>query len=121
MKTVRMTEDSDLYIANGRASFLEGSNAAAQILTGRFRAFRGEWFLGKTTVGFPYFDEVLVHNPEGALIASLFKSYALASPGIDAVEELTLDLDPNDPRGLIVNLTASSEGDSFTLSDLKAR
>lgn len=119
MKTVRMTEDSDLYVANGRASFVSASSAAAQILTGRFRAVRGEWFMGKKTVGFPYFDEVLVHNPEGALISSLFRSYALASPGIDAVESLDLDLAP--PRQLLVTLVASSNGATVTLSDLKLR
>jgi hypothetical protein len=47
----------------------------------RLRTFYGEWFLDNT-VGLPYFQQILVKNPEQSKIDALFVNTILGTPGV---------------------------------------
>ncbi len=67
-------------------------SAVAQHIAVRLRMFFGEWFLDARQ-GVPYFELILVKNPDIGRITGIFRSIALETPGVAAVERLALDLD----------------------------
>ncbi len=70
----------DLHLMNGQIHFWDGDNANYQKVVTLLKFFKGEWFLN-TEEGLPYFQSVLVHNPNLAVISSIFRKALLAAPG----------------------------------------
>lgn len=69
----------DLHLLNGQIHFWDGFEARYQKTLVLLRFVRGEWFLN-TEEGIPYFEQVLVHNPNSKAIVTLFRKALLASP-----------------------------------------
>ncbi len=74
----------------GDLAVTSGGESVAQDATQRLRTFRGEWFLD-IDFGVPYFDSVLVKNPNPSLLQTIFRDKILETPGM--VDLVTLDLD----------------------------
>ena len=66
--------------------------AIRQSITIRLRFFRGEWFLDETA-GLPYFQEILIKNPQVPALQSVFRAELLKVPGVSSVESLSLVFD----------------------------
>jgi hypothetical protein len=66
---------------------LKGAAAIAQRLRTRLRFFKGEWFLDKRQ-GMPYYEQVLVKNPDLTLVRSLFRRAILETPGVLAISRM---------------------------------
>lgn len=64
----------------------------AQRLTTKIRHFLGEWFLD-TTLGFPYYRDVLVKNPDLAAIKALYQDLITDDEGVESLVALDLALD----------------------------
>lgn len=60
-------------------------------LTNLFSFFKGEWFLDQRE-GVPYFQYVMVSNPNMALIANLFRQVCFSAPGVASVSDINLNL-----------------------------
>lgn len=120
-KTIRLTDDQDIAIEDGRAHFLTGGEARAQNARSRLSTVRGEWFVALKTLGLPLFDEILVHNPEIALIELLIVQEIEATPGFIQVQTIDLTTDPNDSRKLRVTFSAETVEGRVTVSQLKMR
>lgn len=56
----------------------------AQELNARLNFAQGEWFMD-TQQGFPYLAAVLVKNPDVNVLATLYRSVFLSTPGVAAV------------------------------------
>ncbi len=70
---------------------------------------RGEWFIDpEDDSALPYFERILVHNPNLAAIRSLYEKTILATPGVKAIVTLGLQLD-RQTRRLAVNFTVSTD------------
>ena len=55
---------------------VEGANQTAQQIKIALLTFFGEWFMD-TTIGVPYFEQVLIKSPEKAKIENVFRKKIL--------------------------------------------
>jgi hypothetical protein len=83
----RVAPAGDLDTSTGAFVTLTGPEYAAQKIRQRFKLILGEWFLD-TTKGVPWFEEVLIKNPNLELIKSLFRDEILNVPGITGVVQI---------------------------------
>ena len=83
----------DLDVSTGAFVTLTGPEYAAQKIRQRFKLILGEWFLD-TTKGVPWFQNVLIKNPNLELIKSLFRDEILNVPGIIGVKDIEAQFTP---------------------------
>lgn len=77
--------------------------------------FKGEYFLKKSE-GLPYFEDILIKNPDLRYVEDLIKTKIFEIPEIEAITSFTLDLNSS-TRVMTINFTATLEtGDTATLS-----
>ena len=90
MKDLLITRSGDLYIdpATGDIIITDSVEQAIQI---RLRWFFKEWRLGPRK-GIPYWEEVLIKNPNKLRIRQLFREAILS---VEEVEDLTATLTPD--------------------------
>jgi len=90
LKLDPLTGDLDL---SGNEIKLNSSNVESveQHWRIRMQAVRGDWFLD-LRVGIPYYEEVLVKNPNTAALRSIFHEASLQTPGIREITAFSLDL-----------------------------
>lgn len=75
------TVEWDLVLdANGNIALAAPPYAIAQDVTSAIRTFQGEAYYD-TTLGIPYFDQVLGHLPPASVVTQLMTAEALTVPG----------------------------------------
>ena len=106
--------EGDLDLANGDLHLTTGEDALRQDLQSRGRFVLGEWFLNLEE-GIPYFEHVLVKNPNSAVVRNIFRRMIVETPGVGKLISLVLTLDP-ETRGLVVSyeVTPSNGGPSVS-------
>ena len=73
---------NDLVIQNGDLVITPTQlDAVQQHILQRLRIFLGEWFLDNT-IGLPYFQQILVKNPNQAVIDGLLQNQIATTPGV---------------------------------------
>lgn len=82
----------DLVIENGDLVLTTGSDAVRQHLSQRLRTFFGEWFLN-LDAGLPYFQEILVKDPNLNAIDGVIKSEIINTPGVLELLSFNIDFD----------------------------
>ena len=87
------TTNGELVIENGDFVYQSGIDAIDQHLLFTLRFFKGEWFLD-LRVGIPYFQQVLIKNPDAVALNSIFKQAILNTPGVIELTGFSLDFDP---------------------------
>lgn len=75
---------NDVQVVNGDLLLVDGKEAIKQHVIQRLRIFLGEWFLDNT-IGLPFFDQILVKNPDKSKIDALILNCILGTPGIQQV------------------------------------
>lgn len=98
------TLDDDLDLTGEKLSIVDGDDAIIQHLLVRLRFFKGEWFLDER-VGVPYYDTILVKNPDFIAIRSIFRNAILSTPGIANLDSLTTSFEAS-TRKLTVSFAA---------------
>jgi hypothetical protein len=110
MSNWQLDANGDLDIVGNNVVVTEGRDAIRQRLQCRLRFFYGEWFLD-TTLGVPYFEEILVKGPRMQIIQDIFKNVILETDGITGLTRFDFDYDSDD-RKLSVTFSATSiDGD----------
>ncbi len=104
------TIEGDIRLDVGQMSFVEGRDAIAQRARNRFRFFRAEWFLD-TRLGFPYFTEVLVKNPDKALLEALFREVILGTDGVASITSFVFTIDFATRAGVLTWEALTDDGD----------
>lgn len=89
----------DLELAAGRARLARGIECTAQLWGTHLTLFLGEWYQD-LDLGTDYQNEILIKNPRGAVLRSIFTRRSLETPGISEVEQLRFTLSPQ--RELLV-------------------
>ena len=87
-----LTDAGDLDLSGNAAHLSSDLEAIRQSIAIRLRFFRGEWFLDETA-GLPYFQEILIKNPQVPALQSVFRAELLKTPGVSSVESLSLVFD----------------------------
>ncbi len=93
MSDISLTDDGEhLKILNGDLVLTSLADAVKQHLLQRLRTFRGEWFLD-FSIGIPYFQNILVKNPNPDVVDGLLKDEILSTPGVDELLFFELEYD----------------------------
>jgi hypothetical protein len=115
MANLELDTAGDLLVTNNALTIVEGDAAIRQHLSTRLQFFKGEWPMDQR-LGVPYYEYVLVKNPDLSLVRSIFRKAILDTPGIDTLEEFTLSYD-NPSRVLGLSFTAKkTDGDLLDYS-----
>lgn len=111
------TGDLDISGKDFRLTVEETGEALAQRLSIRLDFARGEWALDLRQ-GVPYFEEILVKNPDLIGVRAIFREVILETPGVESIDQLDLDLDT---AQRILRVTAvviqQSNGEPLTFSE----
>jgi len=83
----------DILIKDAALSIVRGDDALLQHLALRLRFFLGEWFLD-LRVGIPYFEDVLIKNPNLVTVQGIFREVILETPGVESISRFDLEVDP---------------------------
>lgn len=75
---------NDLLIVNGDLVIVDGAQAILQSILQRLRMYLGEWFMDNS-IGLPWFDQILVKNPDQSKIDGLIQNQILSTPGVDTL------------------------------------
>jgi hypothetical protein len=104
---IKLGTDGDLDITNNQLTLVEGQEYIAQSWRIRLLTIHGEWFLDQR-IGIPYFEYILVKNPNESLVRSLFRQATYSVSGIKEILGIEYDLD-NASRALSLGITGRFE------------
>ena len=108
MSAFAQISTGDLDISTGNLQIVKDiPTQTAAKLSNLFGLFKGEWFLDRR-VGVPYFQYVMVSNPNLAVIAHIFREVCLSAPGVASVTDVQLDFTPRS-RSLAVTLAVQTD------------
>jgi hypothetical protein len=82
----------DKLIQGGNWVMVRGLPSIAQDLRTSLQLFAGEWFLDQS-IGLPWFQSILVKNPNVRFVRSIFADAIQARPGVVGLANLQLDFD----------------------------
>lgn len=115
MSDLRLNALGDLDIVNGDLRLTQGSDAIRQHILQRLRTFLGEWFLD-ISVGVPYYQSILVKNPNFAIVEPLLKDTILTTPGV--IELLSFELDYiSETRKLFLRFNARTANETLVFAE----
>lgn len=72
-----------------------GTDNVLQDILQRLSFFRGEWFMDNTQ-GVPYFEQILVKNPNQANIDAILVNIIMSTPGVQSL--LAYSFEPNNEK-----------------------
>lgn len=110
MATVRdlyLDGNHDIVLSGADLRLVSGSEAIRQAADVRLKFFAQEWFLD-LSAGVPWFQSILIKNPNLSAVAQIFRDQLLATPGIAVVEQLGLNY-TSEARTLRINWRATSD------------
>ena len=84
-------DGSDILIENNTLKYVVDQEEIRQALIERLKLFKGEWFLN-TSIGVPYFQEIIGKNRNINSIATIFKNVILQTVGVIKLIEFELSL-----------------------------
>lgn len=88
-----LDDDGDMALSSAGLPFFIGSiDETIQRLAVRFKFFLAEWYRD-TLLGVPYYEHVLIKNPNLTLIRSLWRQLILDTPGVVRLNRLTESYD----------------------------
>ena len=100
----------DLLLSSTNDLMLIGNaERVAQQIKISLKAFLGEWFLD-TGFGIPYFEEMLVKNPNMMIVREIIRDRILAVPGVMTVITLDVEIDRSARTLRITHETQTAEG-----------
>jgi hypothetical protein len=83
-------DTNDLSFKNSDLYFINNINYVRQKLKIRLQWFLGEWFLN-TTLGLPYFTEILTKKPNRIAIVDYFKKVILETEGVQSLDNFSIE------------------------------
>jgi hypothetical protein len=89
---VRVIPAGDLAVEGGDFLSYEDLELIRQTISCRLKFGREEWFLDERE-GMPYYERILVKNPDLSAIRALYKRVILSVPGVLSVPTIALSLD----------------------------
>lgn len=108
LKDFALAADGDLYLnRNGDVEIIGSIRQALQI---KLKWFLGEWVFNPD-LGVPYFEDILIKNPNQAIIEKDIREQILSVEGVTGIDSLSLSLD-RQSRNLICKFIAqTTEGE----------
>jgi hypothetical protein len=110
--------EGDLRLTNHQFTFTvpRSSTAIAQKLRNRLKFFLAEWFLDRRQ-GLPFYQRILVKNPNSRAIRSIFRQTILTTAGIASVDELQLTINADRTSRLDFRAALDDGSEPLVFSD----
>jgi hypothetical protein len=89
-----MTQVMTADPTTGILAFADSKDYVLQKIKSRLKFMLGEWFYD-TTLGVPWFEQVLIKNPNLQLIQHLISNVIAAVPGITSVTTVEIAFEPS--------------------------
>lgn len=87
-----LLDDNGVVLRGGDWAFAIDREGIQQRISQVLKTIAGEWFLD-LDYGLPYFEQILIKNPNLPSVQDLFRRALLSVKGVSSVERLTLSLD----------------------------
>jgi len=102
-----LDSNNDLLIENGSFVVVDKGAETAQHVRSRLLFYFGEWFLD-VQAGVPYFQEVFTKPANLANIESILKQTIIQTPGVETLNEFSMDYEGAGTRQLNVQFSATT-------------
>lgn len=89
MTDLKLDDNHDLLIRDGRLVLVEGANQTAQQIKIALLTFFGEWFMD-TSIGLPYLSDVLIKNSAQTKLESIIRFEILKVKNVAKIKSLKL-------------------------------
>ena len=89
MINLQLDENGDIFTRNYGLAHISGNDQIAQRISTRLKLLLGEWFLD-TGAGVPWFDQILVKNPNRAIVQGALKRTILQTPKVNELVEFDI-------------------------------
>lgn len=106
MADIKLDINGDLDLSTGDLVIITGIEATAQRLRRKLKFFLSEWFLD-TRLGIPYFESILVKNPQTNVILSIYRKAITTDEAVVSLSDLVLEYDGGN-RSLSVTFHAET-------------
>lgn len=106
-RDIALDADGDWDFAGADFTLVSGLAAIRQAVQIALSFFKGEWY-GDTSLGVPYFQDVLVKGASPQILSSVFRKAILDVPGVLDLLSLDIAVDTS-TRSLSVTFTASTD------------
>lgn len=106
IRDIKLDTNGDWSITEGDLDLVRGGDAIVQAIKIRLQFFKTEWFLN-TEAGTPWFQSILVKNPDANVLQTIFRERILGTPGVDELTSLNLSFD-SAARSLAVSFRVST-------------
>lgn len=103
---------NDLVLVNGDLVLVQDKEGILQNILQRLRTYFSEWFLD-ITIGVPYFQQILVKNPDQGNIDAIFINTILGTIGVDTLTDYSFNLNSAER---VLNVTFQAQTTSGTVS-----
>jgi hypothetical protein len=110
-RDIALDSTGDIDISGQDLKQTQGIQAVLQGVSIRLKFFYGEWF-ADTTIGVPYFQKIMVKNPDVNILTAIFRSAILGTPGVNSLSYLKLDFNPQ-ARTLAVSFAGDTDFGQF--------
>lgn len=87
-----LLDDNGVVLRNGDWAFAVDREGIQQRISQVLKTITEEWFLD-LDYGLPYFEQILIKNPNLPSVQDLFRRAILSVRGVSSVERLNLSLD----------------------------
>jgi len=96
---IALNQDTwDIELAQGDLRTVDALDAITQHVAIGLQFFRGEWLLDQR-IGIPYYQNILIKNPDFNLVRFLLREAVLQTPGVTGLTSFTTTFTPA-PRSL---------------------
>lgn len=103
------TQTGDLCLDCGDIATVSGVDAIRQSLSIRLRFLKGEWFMDPS-IGVPYFERILVKNPNVQDAQAILRQVILTTPGVLGIERFEFNFDSVGRAARLKFTALSTEG-----------
>lgn len=112
MSTIKTNSEGHVVLEQNNLVFVSGGDEIRARVERILRSFRGEWFLNIQN-GMPYFQEILIKNPQDETVRAHFKRAILSTPGVTKINSLDISLNKSTR---VLTVTTTFIGDEETLT-----
>jgi hypothetical protein len=106
----------DVKVDNRDISVLSDSNEIDQNIRIRLQFYKGEWFLD-TEAGVPYFEDILIKNPDLIEVDRIFKVAILEAPEVDRITEFSSSFDSSNRTYSVTFRAVSIYGEEIVIEN----
>jgi hypothetical protein len=99
LNDIALDDDGDLLFIDGDLQLINGIYYVKQQIKRNLQFFLGELFID-LTVGLPYFQKILIKNPNKLDVVNYIKRTILLTEGVKSIESFDIYRIENEPRAI---------------------